>query len=563
MSKPTIETRKPESDSPVLRLRLDVFEDIVSTIGTMPAETGGVIGGSSDSTALTHFLFDKSSRNSSVTYSPDYLYLNHHFKTQWNPEGIELKAVVHSHPGTMSSLSHGDVIYAEQILKANPDLDYLWLPIINTVPDAGRFKLTPWAVYLDGNGVSVVRGRVQVPGVLVMVGAGAIRTPILDSLHIGLPLDEIEIDATAFPDDRLTFRRQFSMQNCLQSESSTETHTSRGKAPAISNTSFSTRTYDLKATFDRVQTAYDLSVMKTSRILAVGAGGAAGWLEELARAGLGQFVLIDPDVVTETNLATQQVYRCDIGRPKVDCIAERIRDINPTANVIAFQKSLDDFSDEEIRGMVLNPIDGCRNRRTVICGLTDDFPAQARVNRLALQLGLPSLSAQLYREGRGGEVVFTYPGVTPACQRCILSSRYHYFLEQDGENTVTSHGTPIFATARLNALKGFVLLALLHHGSDHPRWGNLLARIGRRNLIQIRMDPDFAKTMKIGVFDQVFKNADKDRLLFDEAVWISQEPENPHTGYPKCPDCGGKGRVSAEVYADQCGYGNELAGDVS
>lgn len=251
--------------------------------------------------------------------------------------------------------------------------------------------------------------------------------------------------------------------------------------------------------------------------------------------------MVDPDVVTETNLATQQTYRRDIGRPKVDCIAERIRDINPMAKTIALQKSLDDISDEEIRRLALDPIDGREAGRTVICGLTDAFFAQARVNKIALQLGLPSLCAQVYMEGRGAEITFTYPGVTPACHRCILSSRYPYFLEQRQKNDVASHGTPIFSTTRLNAIKGFVMLALLHHGSEHPRWGNMLSRIGNRNLIQIRMDPDFAETMTMSVFDRVFEKADKERLFFDEVVWLSQEQECPDAGYAACPDCGGTG----------------------
>jgi molybdopterin/thiamine biosynthesis adenylyltransferase len=306
--------------------------------------------------------------------------------------------------------------------------------------------------------------------------------------------------------------------------------------------------FDTSHTFERVVDAYDLALMKGSRIIAVGAGGAADWLEQLARAGVGQFIMIDPDVVSETNLATQQTYRRDIGRPKVDCIAERIRDINPTAKAIALQKSLDDLADEDIRRLALDPIDGRLPGRTVICGLTDNFFAQARVNRLALQLGLPSLCAQVYREGRGAEITFTYPGITPACHRCILSSRYRYFLEQGQNNDVTSHGTPIFATTRLNAIKGFVMLALLHHGSAHPRWGSMLSRIGNRNLIQIRMAPDFAETMKMTVFNRVFEQADQSRLFFDEVVWLPQKEESPETGYPyHCPDCGGTGDLRKAI----------------
>ncbi len=94
---------------------------------------------------------------------------------------------------------------------------------------------------------------------------------------------------------------------------------------------------------------------------------------------------------------------------------------------------------------------------------------------------------------------------------------------------------------RLNSLKGFIALALLHHGSSHSRWGGLLKRIGNRNLVQIRMDPDVATNLRLKVFDQVFDHADRNRLVFDEPVWLPQEPENPSTGFEPCPDCGGTG----------------------
>src|SRR5262249_45172427 len=220
---------------------------------------------------------------------------------------------------------------------------------------------------------------------------------------------------------------------------------------------------NLPETFRRVRGAYDLDRLAHSRVIYVGAGGAASFIEDVARTGLGEHVLIDSDVVSESNIATQQVYRKDIGRPKVDCIAERIRDINPNANVVRIRRSLDDIEDAEFKELALKPLTHERPQATLLCGFTDNFEAQARVNRLSLHFGIPSLCAQVYLEGRGAEITFTYPGVTPACHRCVLSSRYNAHLEDGYKNTVTSDGTPIFATTRLNALKGFIAMAMLHH----------------------------------------------------------------------------------------------------
>ncbi|HVB44424.1 MAG TPA: ThiF family adenylyltransferase [Streptosporangiaceae bacterium] len=165
-------------------------------------------------------------------------------------------------------------------------------------------------------------------------------------------------------------------------------------------------------------------------------------------------MLIDPDRVADSNIGTQQVYRKDIGRHKVAALAERLRDINPRARIGEVARSLADLDDAAMRELCLGAAGGGQEPAvTVLCGLTDDFYAQARINALGLHLGLPSLCAQAYLEGRGAEITFTYPGLTPACHRCILSTRYHAYLAEGYRNQVTSHGTPIFATTRLNATK--------------------------------------------------------------------------------------------------------------
>jgi uncharacterized UPF0146 family protein len=481
---------------PVLKISWEALQRMSETIGTRPAETGGAFGGLESDRVATSYLFDETSRNSAVTYTPDHVSLKQVFKTEWKPEGIRLLGFVHSHPGSMGIPSGGDEAYARRILEAIPDMPVLWLPIINTVPDTGGFAFTPWAVVRDGDGIRVIRGTLEISD---------------------LPKDETLVLAGLKVPRRALAKKKLSEIRV------------RRPVPCIHNT------------FERVREAYDLPLMATSRVIAIGAGGAAEWLEQLARAGVGQFVLVDPDVVSETNLATQQVYRRDIGRPKVDCIAERIRDINPQAVVHTLRNLLDDINDPEMERLAHAPLDGRSASRTLLCGLTDNFPAQARVNRLALTLGIPSLSGQVYKEGRGCEITFTYPGVTPACHRCILSSRYRYYLEEERENPVTSHGTPIFATSRLNATKGFIALALLHHGSQHQRWGGMLKKIGNRNLAVVRMDPDFSSTIGMRAFDKAFAGADGERLFFDETLWLPQLPESPDTGHAHCPDCGGTG----------------------
>ncbi|MGI8467323.1 MAG: ThiF family adenylyltransferase [Pyrinomonadaceae bacterium] len=496
-------TGNHDVDMPNLIISELVLREIYQTVGLRRAENGGPLGGSRSSGIVTHYHFDNSAHRTGATYSPNAELLNKLFAEEWNPQDINLLGFVHSHPPGFRQPSGGDIEYASRILAAIPKLEYLYLPIVMTKPDTGSFSLLPFVALRDGETVKIKRIE------LVIVRDNDPMKVSSDSA------DEKKDSAISVMDTKLN----------------------NGKGKYSSEI------------FKRVENAYDLNYLSDCRVVVFGTGGAADFIENIVRAGVGQIILVDKDTVSESNLATQQTYLCGVGRPKVECIAERLLQINPQALTVAIPRWLnDDFDDEELAELLADEIQGRKPTRTLLCGLTDNFYAQARINRLALQFGVPSLCAQVYKEGRGAEITFTYPGVTPACHRCILSSRYRAFLEQNYQNEVTSHGTPIFATARLNAIKGFIALGLLHHGTDHPRWGNLLKRIGNRNLVQLRMDPDFTDTLGFDIFDRTFDGANTSRLLFDEAIWVEQKAECPANGYDYyCPDCSGTGDLGLSI----------------
>lgn len=520
------------NDAPV-RLSRAVARQILETIGRRPAEQGGALGGTRRPCQVEHFRFDGSARTSGATYSPDHVLLNRLFATSWNPRDIRLLGFVHSHPGGFGRPSGGDLEYAERILGHMDDLERLLLPIVITEPDAGHFEMRSYAAVRAGRRVRTVELDVVLFGAapgrdaVELVASGNLLTLETEARpeRPSLGRSYWHILKSAARDLVATVTRPLAI---AEPEPETEPRPVR-RTPAVTP----------DATFERVRTAYDLPRLAASRCVAIGAGGAASFLEELARTGVGEFVLVDPDIVGETNLATQQVYRADLGRSKVECLEERIRDIQPGARIVTIARPDDEIDDVEMGRLLTGPLKPgtLRPMRTLLCGLTDSFPAQARVNRLALEFGVPSLCAQVYRQGLGAEITFTYPGTTPACHRCILASRYRAYLDEGFRNDVTSDGTPIFSTTRLNALKGVLAMALLHHGGLHPRWGGLLEAIGSRNLVQIRMSPE----LSLPVFERVFAGGDRSRILFDEAVWLPQEPERGEDNRPVCPDCLGCG----------------------
>lgn len=82
-----------------------------------------------------------------------------------------------------------------------------------------------------------------------------------------------------------------------------------------------------------------LETLRKSRVAVFGIGGVGSFaVEALARAGVGHFLLVDDDLVCLTNLNRQLIaLHSTIGRPKVEVMAERVRDINPQAGVETLQ----------------------------------------------------------------------------------------------------------------------------------------------------------------------------------------------------------------------------------
>ncbi|WP_022906321.1 ThiF family adenylyltransferase [Curtobacterium sp. B18] len=84
-------------------------------------------------------------------------------------------------------------------------------------------------------------------------------------------------------------------------------------------------------------------------VLVVGAGGlGAPVLTYLAGSGLRRVTIVDLDVVDTSNLARQTLFaRADVGRPKAECAAERVRGVDPELEVVAIAEP---FRPEHVTG---------------------------------------------------------------------------------------------------------------------------------------------------------------------------------------------------------------------
>ncbi|MGQ4665780.1 ThiF family adenylyltransferase [Metabacillus halosaccharovorans] len=82
-----------------------------------------------------------------------------------------------------------------------------------------------------------------------------------------------------------------------------------------------------------------LDILKNSTVAVLGIGGVGSFsAEALARSGVGRLVLVDKDDVDITNVNRQiHALVSTVGQPKVDLMADRIKDINPDCEVISLK----------------------------------------------------------------------------------------------------------------------------------------------------------------------------------------------------------------------------------
>lgn len=148
--------------------------------------------------------------------------------------------------------------------------------------------------------------------------------------------------------------------------------------------------------------------LKAARVLVVGAGGLGSPVAlYLAAAGVGTLGLVDFDTVDVTNLQRQVLYgTSDVGRPKLEAAAARLRDLNPEVRVVP----------HSLRLSSANALDVLAEYDVVADG-TDNFPARYLVNDACVLLGKPNVHASVSRFEGQASVFWAAKG---PCYRCLF-----------------------------------------------------------------------------------------------------------------------------------------------
>lgn len=467
----------------------EVFSQIRESIGSCIPETGGILG-SSDEKHIDYFYFDKTANVTGATYEPDCNELNPVIR-RWHEKGIEFVGFIHSHPRGAIKPSNPDNPYTKKIMKAL-DMEYFVSLIVQVHRSlkGEKAKLFAYGYYLADPSRYFEFGRV-------------------DEANSGFEFPAIDLDA-----DR----------NCSYQET-------LAKKYPFSKDELNERNKEL----------FPANVLARKTLVVFGTGGSIGFVLDMARSGVTNFILVDGDKFEPHNMSNQRVTYSDIGKSKVEVLREQILNINMDAEVTAICDFLDDtVTDEDFEELIGDQLHK-NSKDILVCACTDRFEAQARLAALAMKYGTPFMAPQIYAGGVGAEVVFSCPGVTPSCPRCVLKSRYDAY-KNGYKNTVTSKSTPISSITHANALEGQIALTLLLYYEGDNRYSTMLDKVADRNLALIKMSPDAEEVLGIDLFRDA---VDDTYSFFGEVVWIPQDPVSKENGFSEnCPLCHGSGNLT-------------------
>lgn len=139
--------------------------------------------------------------------------------------------------------------------------------------------------------------------------------------------------------------------------------------------------------------------IERGRVLVVGAGGLGSPVcLYLAAAGVGTIGIVDADTVSLSNLQRQIIHHTsDIGRPKVESAAVKMKAINPHVNVVTEGEMLTSRNSSSL-------VEGY----DIVVDCTDNFDTRLLVNDTCVALGTPMVYGAVQR--MAGQI-FTYlPG---------------------------------------------------------------------------------------------------------------------------------------------------------
>jgi molybdopterin/thiamine biosynthesis adenylyltransferase len=158
----------------------------------------------------------------------------------------------------------------------------------------------------------------------------------------------------------------------------------------------------------------ETTILKDKTVLCIGLGtGGAHVVVELAKCGVGRFLLVDRDRLSVGNVVRHPGGISQVGRSKVNVVRDLILEKNPNALVDVHPIEMG-FANRDLIGELVRASD------IVICG-TDNRQSKLLINELCVAANVTAVYGGAFRRAYGGQVLRVRPKHSP-CHQCFVAA---------------------------------------------------------------------------------------------------------------------------------------------
>ena len=166
--------------------------------------------------------------------------------------------------------------------------------------------------------------------------------------------------------------------------------------------------------FSRNKGILETDTMSQKRAIILGCGSVGSLVAmELARAGVGNFLLCDADIVEYHNVCRHQCGIEDVGDLKINALERRLKNINPSVNVFKFEGIV-----QNLPKTMLDEF--CVKDDTIFVGCADNRMADVYTNRISIYYSAYFISIGFWERAYAGEIFYHIPDRGMPCYECAL-----------------------------------------------------------------------------------------------------------------------------------------------
>jgi len=178
--------------------------------------------------------------------------------------------------------------------------------------------------------------------------------------------------------------------------------------------------------FDRTKELVKPSSLDKKTVLSVGAGSGSSVVNPyLARAGIRDIILADPEKLEPPNLVRHLGTVGELFKYKVDIIGKELKKIDPDINLTLIR--------EKLEGETVAKFKDLFSKSDLVLGSSGNITANRLTNEICLELEKPAVYAGVYQKAMGGFSFLSTGQKDAPCFNCIFDYTSHAVEETNVE----------------------------------------------------------------------------------------------------------------------------------